>query len=307
MPPPRGTPNPLEGPADYDMTSTVHNDTYPAIDSSKANLSGKAVFISGASKGLGRVMAISFAKAGASYIAIGARSDLSETERAIQAAAAALQKPSPKILPLKLDVSSAESVDRAAAEVRKAFGRMDIIINNAGIFYVAPITDSDPEAWWDCWKVNLRGPYLVMRAFLPLMLEGGEKTIINLSSVGAHLVAPGLSGYAPTKFAILRLSEFVCAEYGKQGVLSYAIHPGNIPTDIVGGMEGLSEELKPVFVDTAELTGDSLVYLTSEKRDWLAGRYINCTWDLPELMRKQEEIVKGDKLKEDRLSIDQSN
>ncbi|KAI1661078.1 NAD(P)-binding protein [Daldinia decipiens] len=295
MPPPKGTPNPLEGPGDYDVTSVVHNDTYPAIDSAKANLSGKAVLITGASKGLGRAISVSFAKAGASMIAIGARSDLSTTVNEIKAAAEKVGKPEPAILALKLDVADPKSVDDAAAQVKERFGRMDIVINNAGIFDVAKILDTDPEKWWNIWRVNVMGPYNTTRSFLPLLLEGSNKTIVTLSSVGAHLVGPGLSAYQPSKLAVLRLSEFISAEYGDKGIVAYCIHPGNIPTDMVAGV--LAPEIKGVFVETSELSADSLVYLTSERRDWLAGRYINVTWDLPELMEKKDEIVKGDKLK----------
>ncbi|KAI2602393.1 NAD(P)-binding protein [Hypoxylon sp. NC1633] len=300
MPPPKGTPNPLEGPGDYDTTTVVHNDTYPAIDSAKANLSGKAVFISGASRGLGRAMCVSFAKSGASKIAIGARSDLSATLKAIKEAAASAGKPEPTILPLVLDVSDPKSVGEAAAQIKEKFGHLDIIINNAGILRPAMIVDSDPEEWWKILQINLVGPYLVARAFIPLLLEGGDKTIINVASVGAHLVTPAISAYQTSKLAVLRLAEFIVAEYGDKGVLAYSIHPGNILTDManeIGGPESMSPELLAVFTETAELSADSLVYLTSQKRDWLGGRYVNVTWDLPELMAKEEEIVKGDKLK----------
>ncbi|KAH9886810.1 hypothetical protein F4778DRAFT_439784 [Xylariomycetidae sp. FL2044] len=297
MPPPRGTFNPIEGPADYDMTSVIHSDTYPAIDPAKADLSGKAVFISGATKGLGKAMSISFAKAGASMIAIGARTDLVDTISAMREAARGVGKPEPQILPLKLDVTSQESVDDAAVQIRKSFGRIDIVINNAGVFGAGMITEIDPVLWLRNFEVNLKGPFLIARAFIPLMLEGGDKTLVTVSSVGAHCVVPGLSGYQMSKLVVLRLHEFIVAEYGDKGVLAYCIHPGNIPTDIVGGMEGLAPELRPVFVDTAELSADSLVYLTSEKRVWLGGRYVNVTWDLPELMAKEEDMVKGDKLK----------
>ncbi|KAI6087145.1 hypothetical protein F4821DRAFT_269670 [Hypoxylon rubiginosum] len=300
MPPPKGTPNPLEGPADYDMTSVVHNDTYPAIDSSKADLSGKVVFINGASRGLGKAMSVSFAKAGASKIAIGARGDLSTTEKAMKAAAASAGRPEPTILLVKFDVTDYKSVDEAAAQVKKNFGHVDIVINNAGKIGSGQIADSDPDEWWKVWQVNLGGPYLVSRAFIPLLLEGSDKTIITVSSVGAHLIGPGMSAYQASKLAVLRLSEFIVAEYGDTGVLAYCIHPGNIPTDMLTDFTGtteISDFWKPIFVETPELSADSLVYLTSEKRDWLAGRYINVTWDLPELMEKKDEIVKGDKLK----------
>ncbi|KAI1375691.1 PLC-like phosphodiesterase [Hypoxylon crocopeplum] len=300
MPPPRGASNPLEGPGDYDTTSIVHNDTYPAIDSSKADFSGKVVFISGASRGLGKAMCISFAKAGASMIAIGARSDLSATVKEMKTAATSVGKPEPTVLPLVFDVTDHKSVDGAAAQVKKNFGHVDIVINNAGKLGTSLIVDSNPDEWWKIWQVNLVGPYLVSRAFIPLLLEGTDKTIITVSSVGAHVISPSLSAYQTSKLAVLRLSEFIVAEYGDKGILSYCIHPGNIPTDMVseiGGIDNLTPELRAVFVETPELSADSLVYLTSQKRDWLGGRYINVTWDLPELMEKEDEIVKGDKLK----------
>ncbi|KAI1467545.1 NAD(P)-binding protein [Daldinia caldariorum] len=295
MPPPKGTPNPLEGPGDYDVTSVVHSDTYPAIDPTKADFSGKAVLITGASRGLGRAIAISFAKAGASMIAVGARSDLSATVDEVKAAAQRVGKPEPKVLALELDVADPKNVDDAATKVKESFGRLDVVINNAGIFDASKILDTDPEAWWNIWRVNVMGPFNTTRSFLPLLSQSSIRTIVTFSSVGAHLVGPGLSAYQSSKLAVLRLSEFISAEYGDRGIVAYAIHPGNILTDMVAGV--MTPELKKVFTETPELSADSLVYLTSERRDWLAGRYINVTWDLPELVEKKDEIVKGDKLK----------
>jgi NAD(P)-dependent dehydrogenase (short-subunit alcohol dehydrogenase family) len=77
------------------------------------------------------------------------------------------------------------------------------------------------------------------------MLKSGDKTIVTVSSVGAHLTGKGLSAYQPSKLAVLRLMEFVGAEYGEQGVVAYCVHPGNVVTDIVGGEEGLPPFLKP--------------------------------------------------------------
>ncbi|KAI8945432.1 NAD(P)-binding protein [Xylaria longipes] len=299
MPPPRGTFNPIEGPGDYDTTSVIHNDTYPAIDSAKADLTGKAIFISGATRGIGRAISISFAKAGASMIAIGARSALGETAQAIRAAAASVGKPEPKVLELKLDVTSQESVDAAAAEIKKAFGRIDIVVNNAGLLSRGEIAETDPETWWNTMAVNVKGPYLVMRALIPLMLEAdGLKTFVTVSSVGAHCRSAGLSAYQISKLAVLRLTEFLGADYSDKGVLAFSIHPGNVLTDMTNGPGSeIPEGLAHIFVETPELAGDSIVYLTKERRDWLGGRYVNVTWDLPELMGLRDKIVKGDKLK----------
>ena len=144
-----------------------------------------------------------------------------------------------------LDVTSQNSTEDAATLVEKEFGKLDVLLINAGKLSMGPlIADTDPEEWWETWNVNLRGPYLVSRAFLPLMLKGGDKTIVTTTSVGAHVVLPGVSAYQDSKLAVLRLMEFVNKEYADQGVTAFAVHPGNIPTDLVGGSEGLPEALK---------------------------------------------------------------
>jgi len=264
-------------------------------------------------------------------IAIGGRSNLSETSEAIKKAASSAGRPEPKVLELRLDVTSRESVDGAAAQIRKEFGRIDIVVNNAGLFMGRGlVADTDPEAWWDTMTVNLKGPYLVMRALLPLMLETGAdglKTFVTVASVGALLRTPSASAYQTSKMAALRLTEFLNSEYSDKGVIAFSIHPGNILTDMTADPGApLPDYLVPgefyphllcktpfgyekkmaklltiyrfaVFVDTVELAGDSIVYLTAKRREWLGGRYVNLTWDLPELMGKEEEIVKNDKLK----------
>lgn len=148
-------------------------------------------------------------------------------------------------------------------------------------------------------NVNLRGPYLVTRTCLPLLLKSALKTLITVSSVGAHCVGPTLSAYQTSKLALLRFTQFVATEYAEQGIIAFAVHPGNMLTEIVGHGEGFDESLKAVFTEVPQLPADSMVYLSKERREWLSGRYVNCTWDLPELTSeaKREEIVKGDKLK----------
>jgi NAD(P)-dependent dehydrogenase (short-subunit alcohol dehydrogenase family) len=146
---------------------------------------------------------------------------------------------------VKIDVTSQKSTEDAAAFVEKEFGKLDILLINAGVLGdFKLIADTDPEQWWETWNVNLKGPYLVSRAFLPLMLKGGDKTIVTTASVGAHLVSPTLSAYQPTKLAVLRFMEFVSKEYGDKGVVAFSIHPGNIPTDMIGGPEGVPSGLK---------------------------------------------------------------
>jgi NAD(P)-dependent dehydrogenase (short-subunit alcohol dehydrogenase family) len=227
------------------VTPTVHTDTYPEIDPSKADFSGKAVFVTGGSRGIGRATVLRFAMAGASYIAAGARSDMSQLAKDIEAAAASANRRPPKFLPVHLDVSDPKSVADAAATIEKEFGRCDVLVNNAGIIGdLRLIGDSDPAAWWSVLDVNLRGTYHVCRALLPLMQETGDAYMVTVSSVGGHLVRPSASAYQVSKLALIRLSEFLNAEYADKGVLAFSIHPGNCLTEMVGGPEGVNPALK---------------------------------------------------------------
>lgn len=98
---------------------------------------------------------------------------------------------------------------------------------------------------------------------------------------------------------MLRLTEFVAAENAEAGLVAFSVHPGNTLSDIVGFGEGFSDELRAVFTETPELVGDGLVFLSKERRQWLSGRYVNITWDLPELTSSamQKRVVEGDMLK----------
>ena len=103
-----------------------------------------------------------------------------------------------------------------------------------------------------------------------------------------------LIGCQTSKLALLRFTEFIDAEYREKGVLAYTIHPGSVASDMAST---LPEELKHILIDTPELSAHTLLWLLKERREWLAGRYISCVWDVDQLLSKKEEIVEGDKLK----------
>lgn len=102
---------------------------------------------------------------------LAARSSIEATENAIKQAAKDAGRPVPEVLGVKMEVTNFKSVSNAAAEVERKFGRLDVIINNAGVIDMTTIIESDPETWWNVWEVNVKGPYLVAKAFLPLVLK----------------------------------------------------------------------------------------------------------------------------------------
>jgi NAD(P)-dependent dehydrogenase (short-subunit alcohol dehydrogenase family) len=148
-------------PAIRDFVPTTHHDTYPFISPSNVDLSGKSVFITGASKGIGKIIALSFAKAGCSRIAVVARTGIDDLKRQILAAAQAAGRPDPLILAIALDVTSETGVAAAASAVSDAFGGiLDIFINNAGrSSAMVPLTDTKVDDWWATWELNIRATY----------------------------------------------------------------------------------------------------------------------------------------------------
>ena len=290
-------PNSKKNSSGFDYISQLRNDTYEFIDPKQFDLKGRAVFITGASRGIGKALAVSHAKAGAGYIGIGARSSLDKVEYEIQEAAKAAGRSPPKVLALKLDVTDKNSVTDAAKKTEEAFGRLDILINNSGYMEKnVKIVEAEPEDWWRTWEVNIFGLFLMTRAFLPLLLKSHDslKTIINLSSIWALTYEPACSAYQMSKFAMLRFAQLVTAEYGDQGVLTYSVHPGAVATELAGE---LPPEIKQFLNDTPELAGDTIVWVSAERREWLANRYIAVNWDMKELEEKKERIVKEDHLK----------
>jgi NAD(P)-dependent dehydrogenase (short-subunit alcohol dehydrogenase family) len=231
----------LRSVTDTNSRWAIHQDhsqnTYPFVDPTKVSHDGRYIFITGASKGVGTATAIAFAKAGAAGIALGARSDCSSVEAEILSAAETSGKKAPRILKIKLDVMDYTSVESAAKEIENTFPRLDILINNAAYLSTwLTIADSEPEEYWRNYEINLRGVYWVTKAILPILLREGEKTILNVSSRGAHAIHAGASGYQATKFALLRFTEYLMVENAEQGLLAYCVHPCSVKTVLASGI-----------------------------------------------------------------------
>jgi len=279
----------------YGYTKKVPNDTYPFIAISPISHNGRYILVTGSSKGLGLSTALSFAKAGAAGIAVCARSNPANIEEQLVAAAKSAGSTVPEVLNIKVDISCHDDVKAAAALVQQKWGKLDILINNAGYSSDwVPLLEGNPDDWWRTFEVNLKGIYLTCREFIPLLLKSSEKTIVNVSSIGSLSLSPKDSAYQTSKIALNRFTELLLVEYGEQGLLSYVIHPGGVMTDLASQ---LPKEMHKFLGDTPDLAGSTLVWLTKEKRDWLAGRYVSSNWDMEELVARQQEIIDGDKLK----------
>jgi len=125
-------------------------------------------------------------------------------------------------------------------------------------------------------------------------VEGSSKIIINTTSFSGLLTNALISAYSMSKLVILRMSEILQEEHNDSGLSVYAVHPGFVRTAMTAN---LPEMMSAILVDSPVLGANTFVWLAKEKREWLHGRYVSCTWDVTELEARKDEIVKGDKLK----------
>jgi len=193
-------------------------------------LESKVALVTGGSTGIGRAVALRLAQAGARVVITGRHED------ALRAAAAQ----HPAISHVVADVAVVADAARTIEEVKRRHGRLDVLVNNAGVAPVAPLSDAAPEHVRGIFETNVNGLIELTRQALPL-LRASKGSIVNVSSVVADHPFPNMSVYAASKAAVLALSRAWAQELGADGVRVNAVSPGPIETPIFGKM-GLGKE-----------------------------------------------------------------
>ena len=193
----------------------------------------QAAIVTGASRGIGAATARELAARGAAVTLLARSAD------EIEAIAAEIRDGGGRAEATACDVARYADVEAAVARTLEAFGRVDVLVNNAGLIDpIARIDESDPEAWGRAVDVNLKGVYHGVRAVLPAMLERGAGTIVNLSSGAATGALEGWSHYCATKAAVLSLTRCVHKEYAERGVRCVGLSPGTVATDMQVSIKG---------------------------------------------------------------------
>ncbi|TFY75013.1 hypothetical protein EWM64_g9001 [Hericium alpestre] len=281
---------------DQDLPVAVRHDVYPTIDPephfSGQTYKGKVVFVTGASRGIGKEIATFYAQAGASVV-LTARNQATLDD--VRASILSLA-PAAEVLTVPVDVTQPEQVQGAVKAAVDRFGRLDICVSNAGLVYPAdrPIAKEDADRWWKVMEVNLRGTFNTAQSALPHLSET-KGYFIAIGSAAAQYLLPNGSAYILSKHALNRFVEFVALE--NPSVKAMSVHPGAVMTAL--GMEN------PQFSheDTAQLSAATVLYLTSGKADWFSGRYVSANWDLGEVERDWKDKIIESQALVNRLAV----
>jgi NAD(P)-dependent dehydrogenase (short-subunit alcohol dehydrogenase family) len=202
-------------------------------------LQNKIALITGGGRGIGRAIALAFAREGA-QIAVAART-IEQVERVAKELTDQFQVQATAIM---CDVSSGNSVTAMFGKVSEAFGRgPDILVNNAGIAESALLTRTDDELWRRIQGINLDGTFYCMRAALPQMIERAWGRIINIASIAGKTGAPYIAAYSASKHGVLGLTRSASQEVAKNGITVNAICPGYVDTDMTTrGVENITNK-----------------------------------------------------------------
>ena len=189
-------------------------------------LKTKTAIVTGASKGIGKAIALAFGQAGANVAAT------ARTTAEIEAVANQIEQAGSAALPLTADLSLEADIQRIAAETLTRFGRIDILINNAAIIHPPiDLVDFDSGLWRQIIEVNLTAAALLTKAVLPNMIANRSGKIINISSIGGRKGGKGRSAYRVTKAGLISLTESVAAEVKRFGIDVNCICPGGVDTE----------------------------------------------------------------------------
>lgn len=196
----------------------------------KGGLANKVIIITGASSGIGAAIAIKLAQEGAIVI-ITARN-----LKGLDAVAQAIRKSKGQVTSIKVDVNNENDIKDMISIVKNKFGRMDAIVNNAGVFYMGKVDELDTKELDETLNVNLRGLMLCCKYAAKVMKKQKYGHIVNISSGSGRVARPELSAYSASKFGVMGITESLMHELKPFGIKVSALCPGrtNTPMQIVG-------------------------------------------------------------------------
>ena len=240
------------------------------------NLKGKVALVTGGSRGIGRAACRMLAGAGAD-VAFGYRLN----QAAADGVAAQIRKTGRKTLAVQGDLSRRRDADNLVGKTVEAFGRIDVLVNNHGIWKDGPIETLTEEEWDETLDVNLKGVFLCTRATVPVMRRQGSGRIINISSTAGQRGEAEHSHYAASKGAVISFTKSLAPELCRHGILVNCVAPGWVDTDMSAeALAGPDRERILATIPmrrpgTAEEIAGGILFFASELSGYCCGEILN--------------------------------
>ena len=218
-------------------------------------LQDKVVMITGASRGLGRALALAFSREGANLVIT------SRNEDALKPVAEEVEGAGAEVLAIAADVSKSEDVEKLLSAAAERFGRIDVLVNNAGLLGPrVPIAEYPEDEWRKVLEANLTGPFLLSKAVIPHMPEGGS--IVNITSGVSIEGRPRWGAYSVSKFGLEGLTQILAAELEEGGIRVNSVDPGSMRTEM---RAAAYPDEDPMTLITPEENTDVFLYLASNE------------------------------------------
>lgn len=242
-------------------------------------LQGKVAVVTGASKGIGAGIAKALAEAGAAVVV-----NYASDKNGADVVVADINGKGGRAVAVKADVSKAADVTRLFDETREAFGKLDVLVNNAGVYKFAPLQELDEKDYQRQFGINVLGPLLVTREALALFgPEGGS--VINVSSIVSRMGIPGSAIYAGTKGALDTITQVLASELGPRKIRVNALNPGMVESEgthaagfIGSDFQKNVEAQAPLGrIGQPEDVAKVAVFLASDEAGWLTGERISAS------------------------------
>jgi 3-oxoacyl-[acyl-carrier protein] reductase len=238
------------------------------------NLRGKVAIVTGASRGIGRAIALELAKQGATVAVNYANSSNAATE-----VVETITSSGGSAIALQGDVSKLDQVDALINAVMEKFNRIDVLVNNAGITRDTLLLRMKPEDWQAVIDLNLTGVFLCTRAVSKVMLKQRSGRIINITSVSALMGNPGQANYSAAKAGVIGFTKSIAKEFASRSITVNAVAPGFITTDMTSGLNNPEEILKFIplarFGQPEEIAGMVRFLASDPAAAYITGQVFN--------------------------------